>query len=207
MAWVQLLAVKQIEQAGSTRTYHPGDYVEVGGQTARRWVADAIARYPDRRVASAEAFAGCGVVVMGTGSTSVLSDLKLDHKRGDLMLSYNRTLFWRPDFHFRSETLEPGFHLLKTWDCAAPLVSYEQLALHAGTDEDRARTKQVIRDLRVPLYETRMMFVRRNTIGRALIDAWKAELESGGDERLAFLRAFYTVKPRMNALPTTWKKA
>ena len=56
MVWVQLLAVKQIEQAGRTRTYRPGDYVEVGKQTANRWVADGVARYPDRRVASEEAF-------------------------------------------------------------------------------------------------------------------------------------------------------
>ena len=147
------------------------------------------------------------MIIRGAGDEKQLDQVRIDHKRGQLTIAYPRTLLWDTSFRVRPETLGPGFGLLKTWDCAAPIVSYETLAVHVGTEEDRARTAKIIRDLRVPLYDTRLLFVRRNTIGRALIDMWRTELELGGNEQLAFLRAFYTIKPRMNALPTTWNKA
>jgi len=96
-----------------------------------------------------------------------------------------------------------GFGLLDVWELAVPLCDYQTLAIHLGSDEEKERTKAVIRDLRVPLYDTRLMFVKhcQNTVD--LFSRWQKECESS-DERLAFLRALYQVKPFILALPMTW---
>jgi hypothetical protein len=77
-----------------------------------------------------------------------------------------------------------------------------------GTPAERERTKAVIRDLRVLLYAHELLFVRDSPDGRRFIETWRAECGdgngSGSDERLAFLRALYLVKPVFCALPRSW---
>ncbi len=53
----------------------------------------------------------------------------------------------------------------------------------------------------MPVYDTRLMFIRRCHATRELVDEWVAE---DGHRGLAFLRALYRVKPLVLALPTTW---
>jgi hypothetical protein len=49
-----------------------------------------------------------------------------------------------------------------------------------------------------------LLFVRDSPDGRRFLDTWIAECGNGGDERLAFLRALYLVKPLFCALPRSW---
>jgi hypothetical protein len=103
----------------------------------------------------------------------------------------------------RPDLFQAGFNLLARWQAAAPLWSYTELACHVGSEADREATKAVIRELRVPLYDTRVLFVRRCDDTRRLIELWLAECKRG-DARLAFLRAMYQVKPVLCALPAQW---
>lgn len=95
-----------------------------------------------------------------------------------------------------------GLALLRRgWDVAAPFDAGGLLAADVGTEEDRARTCAVVGDLRVPLYSPGVVFVGAG--GEEWFRAWRAECD-GGDERLAFLRALFRVKPRFCALPRAW---
>jgi hypothetical protein len=119
-------------------------------------------------------------------------------------LAYEKTLFVAPGTRVPWDLLPAGWHFLERWDAAVPLWRYGVTAKDVGTKEERARTKAVVRDLRVLVHSVELLFVRANDDGRALVDAYRAECNGGGDPRLAFLRAFYQVKPRLCVLPTSW---
>jgi len=106
--------------------------------------------------------------------------------------------------------VEAGLHLVETWDAAAPLMvgdddQHVRLAADIEcTETERKRTAKLLGDLRVPLYASGLLFVRRSEVTIDLIETWRAEMVHGPDERLAFLRAFFLTKPRLCALPSIW---
>jgi len=65
---------------------------------------------------------------------------------------------------------------------------------------------RVVFDMRVQVYDTRVIFARKCRDTDALFAAWGKEKARGVDERLAFLRALHRVVPLVNALPPTWIK-
>ena len=200
--WVQLLTVKQIEVRGKPTTYYPGDWVEVGKHDAMRWVAACEARAAEEEVA--HLVPGAGIVArFHTDLVGYLTQQGYSALIGDPQLAYPRTLIWEPSLTLRLELLPVGFHLLDRWEVAVPLTDYAVLAAHIGEEDERAKTQAVIRDLRVPVYDTRLLFIKQCQAGRDLLDAWNVE-RCAGDERLAFLRALYAVQPLVCALPCTW---
>jgi hypothetical protein len=130
--------------------------------------------------------------------------LNLSLIAGDPYIAFERTLCWNPKALLRMELIGAGFGFLNAWEIAAPLYSYDELAVHIGSDEARARTQAVMRDLRVPVIDTRLLYVRHCENTKRLFDQWAVENETGDDERLTFMRAFYAVKPLALMLPVTW---
>lgn len=207
--WVQLLTIKQITINGSNRQFYPGDCVEAGKQTALLWISQGEARALDSRQLEV-LDAQCGVLIRG-GNTEHAEQITrkygiLGTALGDARCVFARTLIWTPGLRLRYELLPVGFSLLERWDVLVPLASYEEMALDIGDDNDRANTKSVIRDLRVPYYDPRLLFVKNSRAGRDLLACWTIESKLGSDERLAFLRALYHVKPLVLALPKSWLK-
>lgn len=203
--WVQTLIVRNLDVRGKMRTFHPGDWIDVGRATALRWIADGTARVVNRAVLSA-ALAGCGAVVQGDAGfiRGALPELEIvSAEDAPFTLPFDRTLLISAPAG-RTELLGVGFRLVERWEVAAPIWSYDELAAHVGSEDERARTAAVVRDLRVPLYSSDLVFVRRTPTTRSLMRAWAEESADGGDPKLAFLRALYRVKPMLCALPTTW---
>jgi len=123
---------------------------------------------------------------------------------GEARLAYEYTLLWDPSIPIRLELLPAGFKFLEKWDVAAPLASYDKLARDVGGKVERGRTQTLIHDLRVPLYDTRMIFIRSNLRTETLMAVWKRELRNGDHRDMAFLRAAYRTLPLILALPLTW---
>lgn len=125
-----------------------------------------------------------------------------------LPLAFDKTLFVAPGTRVPWDLLPAAWHFLERWDAAVPLWRYGKTANQVGTKEERQRTADIIRDLRVLLHSVELLFVRDNADGQALLSAYRQELDGGngaGDgTRLAFLRAYYQVKPRLCVLPVTW---
>lgn len=207
--WIKLLAIKQIDVHGVKHTRHPGDWVDIGKQTARRWIAASEAEVPSMKKAGLiEDDAGAvvrGDVVMGSLLLAKYAEgMTVVEAEHELAIPFARTLFFKSPAPVRPELFPIGFHLLETWEVVVPLWNYDVLACHVGTDEERKRTEAIIHDLRVLLYDTRLMFMRDCGNAKRLLKTWMLEKQSGDDERLAFLRALYQVKPFVLALPTTW---
>ena len=149
----------------------------------------------------------CGILTMGRSVKISASArrLGLQLRQGRKWKpSWARTLFVSGKYQVPWDLLPSGFHFLKRWDAAAPLWRYGVLAQDVGTPAERKRTAKLTLDLRIPLYEPGLLFIRSSEAGLALLETWRAECRPGGDERLAFLRALHIVKPRFCALPRSW---
>ncbi len=120
---------------------------------------------------------------------------------GEPSIAYERTLIVGAGVNVPWPLLDAAWDWLERWDCAAPLWRYGVLAQNVGGPSERERTEVITRDLRIPLYATELLFVRQSEATEQLLTVWQAE---DGDERLAFLRALYQVKPLFLALPRSW---
>lgn len=199
--WLQLRQAKVIETQGRSTTYQPGDWVQVGKQLARQWLADGSAYSPFPDVNRVEEPAGTAGIML-FGQVASPPDLGIPVANDAAWeLRWDKTLFWDYSVSVKVPLLAVGFQFLDKWQVACPLVDYRHLAQDEEMSEgEKQRTVAVIRDLRVPLYDNRLVFMRRCEDTRRLLEVWDQE----GPSRLAFLRALYITKPLLLALPCTW---
>lgn len=213
--WVKLKTMKSISFNGTTRTYYPGDWVEIGKHDARQWVEDGTAEIlrADVKTQTFD-FAECGVVVTnGEYNPLKASSLDIDVSKAPPLLQYPKTMIYDATFERINHELIPvGFKMLDQrkdsdaipWQIAVPLHSYRELACDIGTDHDKKITQEIVHDLRCMVFEPRFMFVRRCPDMEQLMVFWQEEKNRGQNEKLAFLRAVYRVKPLILHLPVTW---
>lgn len=206
--WVQLRCIKRIERQGKQRNYYPGDWVDIGKQLALRWIAQGDAWIPDLKIDAFINEYDSGVLVTSHHKVgaAILGDFasQISIEYGDPHLPWTYTLIWNPQQVLRRELVPIGFHLLETWQVACPLLSYEKLANTVGSKGDQQRTKDIIHDLRVPLYNPNLIFVKRCDDTQYWIDCWLEESIDSTCQELALLRAIYRSRPLILALPATW---
>lgn len=204
--WVQITAPKHLDVDGVQRTYQRGDWVDVGKQTAIKWLASGEAVSPVK--ARITVGKDCGVLLRGDSAgvrkTLARLNLALPIVEGDVVPPFGRTLIWDGSAALRAELLPVGFALLDTWEVAIPLASYDVLARDRGDAADREATAAVVHDLRCPVYDPRVLFARRSDGAERLVRLWTEERAEGGDAHLALLRAVYRAAPLVLALPPTW---
>lgn len=204
--WVQLTSIQNVEQSGAMRTYHPGDFVEVGKQTAMLWISRNEAILPGGIIVSSATTSipnkSGAVVPIGKRSIMMATLEGFNGIEGKPYPNYAYTVIWDGELPINVGQVAVGFSLLDKWEMAVPLYDYKVLACHVGVDAEREETQKVIRDLRVPLYDTRLMFVKKTDATERLFRAYnKIDFE---ERKLAFLMALYQVKPFILALPATW---
>jgi hypothetical protein len=198
----------QVEIAGTPTRFQAGDWVEVGKQLALRWIAEGSAEAPQSTLTHVAGDGSCGILVTGNDAAAkqVLADSadKIAIAFDLPKLRWNKTLIWSGDCPLRFELILIGFGLLDKWDVLYPFCDYHKLADGIGSEEDRERTKKIVRDLRIPVPDIRLIYMKRNGRTEELMDVWREESVGSSEESLAFLRAVYRVKPFQLPLPTTW---
>lgn len=200
--WIQLLAPKNIEVQGKSHRYQSGDWVDVGKQSALLWLSDGSAHLPDM-IESGFNLSGAGIL---TDHKELLCNrLKEEAKSIEILegapcLPFEKTILLDSTLPLRTSLIPVGVAMLDVWEIAVPLMDYSIMACNVGSDNEREQTKAVIRDLRVPVYNTQLMFVKRTPDTERLIDNWR----NAGKTPLAFLRELYKIKPFILALPCTW---
>ena len=215
---VQLLTGQFIPNKNNKlEAFQPGDWVKVGKHKAREWLCTGQATLPDIKQADA-IIAGdvedAGVCAIGTNDgTQVLTDrYELRVTVSDIpALPYERTLIWNPiKFPLDRRQAVMGLTLLESedgydaWDLAAMLATSNPMAMHIGSPDERKRLKAVVGDLRVPVYETNALWVRRSAASRTFIAEWVRVLKDGINERLAFIEAWYKAQPSIYTLEAGW---
>lgn len=154
----------------------------------------------------------CGVVVRADEMPDVAFGM-LRHALGELALPYDYTILWEPSLPITIQALEMGLMRLSgaelasedSWEALATLISLSTLAGDVGSPEEQEKTKEAIGDLRLPVYDTRLLWIRKTPATEGLIEAWAAELAEGADEQHAFLRALYASRIMMCTLPPGWQ--
>lgn len=192
---VELLAKHRLTINGFTRTHEPGSIVTIGRAEAQRLI-----ELNKARLAKAEAGSGVSSAPPMIAKPVVVSS----DNPGVFPIPYGTLLIWDGTIPLPQERMEAGHKLLDRWQVAIPLCRYDILALHIGSQDERERTQAIIRDLRVPVYETGLMFIKRCDETADLLREWHEQKQPYDDPRLAFLRALYVVKPLVLALPHTW---
>jgi hypothetical protein len=209
LVWVQLRRIKYFPVQGKMKAFHPGDWAQVGKQVAMRWIAEGAAWVPSGDP-TGTLVSGAGIFILGDEKAGKAALKAYDGKIGVVAggtpsAPWQRTLIWDPACPLRLELLPIGWHLLDTWQLAVPLCDYDTLARDVGTEDDRKQTEAAVRDLRVPLYDTRLIFARQCDEVEELLAEWTGQMDrADSDPRLAFLRALYKVKPFVLALPVLW---
>ena len=205
--WIQLIRPCQIDLNGQLRRYSPGDWVNVGKMLANKLIGEGSASAVGKNTITERTdlpATSWGIVIKGKlPDVEILETIPNDQQAtGEPRLPWDYTVIWDTGANkARTELIPTGLTLVEKWEIAVPLYDYKVLACHIGTEEERDLTKDAIRDLRVPFYDIRFMFVHRTPDTIRLFTQWEQEQ---GNRYLAFLRAIYQVKPLVLALPATW---
>ena len=217
MPYIQLTAVKHIREAGIQTTYGKGDWVNVGKQTALLWLSDGTAVIPGPDASKMEVVTkligpGCGVRVLGKGAGPWPSQgfgncLKaLKFSAGPMALPYSYTMIWSPTSSITPRQVLVGFSQIVSrkgrlsWEMVARLVG-RCLARDVGTKEEQAKTEALVGDLRIPVYDTGVLWIRKTAKTEQLVRRWAAAIQAGEDKAHSFLRTLYAEGILLCTLP------
>lgn len=213
--WVRVLGRVFYEENGIQQTALAGDWVQIGKHQARQWLAQGSVEIPEpHRRADAMSLNKCGVVVRGDAMPDKPFFGVLRHQLGEPSLPYEYTVLWDPSLQTSLQGIEAGLMRLgnaelfpdgDTWEALATLVSLTTLASDVGGEAEQRKTEVIVGTLRLPVYDTRLLWIRKTPATEKLIEAWTAELADGADEQHSFLRALYGSRIMMCTLPPGWQ--
>ncbi len=207
--YIKLLKYRRFQESGGRWVLHyPGVILDIKNKKlCKQLIKEKVA--VDMSIAARDIPKGCGLLMFRTGPAPEWAKaLELEMATGGPRLPFAYTIIWnqrcRPNPEFLSTTLM----LLRdrAWEIAVPLYSYTKLTNRLGSEAERKATEALVHDLRVPYYNTDLMFVKRNKRTEELMTRWVEERKGTSDDKLAFMRALYKVKPFILPLPTIWIK-
>jgi hypothetical protein len=216
--YVQLVTGQFIpDKHNKLKKHDPGEWVQVGKHMARQWLCSGEATLPDIKKADsivAGDLEDAGVCAIGTEDGTHELNRRFDLPvvvRDWPELPYGRTLVWYPrgyDLDVRQGVM--GLTLLDAqdgydaWDMAAMLATSNPMAKDIGHAPDRRRLEKLVGDLRLPVYQTKVVWLRQSRKARSFVNEWVRVMRDGVEERLAFLEAWYKVKPSIYTLEADW---
>lgn len=210
--WVKALKpVARYDLHGGYHVYQPGDWFECNNQEMRALLAERKIEVAQQIIRNELLTNECAVVITGgdlqQARAFIASYLTAVFTGPPHFPAGSKSvLWWNAEAPLRLDLMPLGFYRVSAgWQIAAPLWRYnDALARDIGTDEARQRTEEVIHDLRVPVFDTRLIFIRRDDETERLLELWMQERATFDDDKLCFMRALYAVKPLVCALPVTW---
>lgn len=221
---VKVTGIINATESPDGKAKHPGDWIEIKNrQMLAKWVADGKVEVPHFMQAQAAAAIfndDCAALVRCDPKAKISLGVFSDYasainivKSKKLHLPAKHNLIWLPRFPLTKPQLIIGFSLISAdrkgydaWDMAAMMLPDSMLAGAVGSAQDRKRTKEVIGDLRLPVYNTGAIWVKRSKKTEAIISAMQDELDGGAGDEHAFLRAVYDTPIKLCTLPATWLK-
>lgn len=203
--WVKAKEIIRKEENGVQKTYYPGQWLTLKKQQAREYLSQGkIDILKPAVLQSVQDLSDCAIFFKGE-ILNQRQNLLVARFPGTPIQEWSgeypacgRFLLWNTGANLNVNHILTGFKLLERWQLAVPLFDYDVLAERIGTTEEREQTKAIIHDMRVPVYDSRVLFVRQCQETRKLFELW----QSGS--QLGFLQALYQSRPVVNALPPSW---
>ena len=211
--WVKALKpIARYDFAGAYKHYHPGDWFEVHNQELRELLEQGqIATSPDVLRQEYD-LRKAGVLLRG-GVVEIagLAEYGIQFACSErLELRWPLTLLTGLPLRLSAYGAALGFTRIVeraedvAWEMALPLASSTRLARDVGDAAEQAKTLATLGDLRLPLYDTGIVWVRKTPATEEVIQLWQEELDGGADELHAFLRVLYTHPVLLCTLPEDW---
>jgi hypothetical protein len=211
--WVKALkTISRYALDGAYRTYQPGDWFECRNQELLELLQQQTVLSTTDMIRKTFDGQDAGVLVpKGVEIPDALRRYGMSARNGQATdLPWERTLLWDGHAALTAECAALGLMRLEAedgepaWEMAAMLESDTRLARDIGTEAERALTLEMVGDLRLPVYKIGLVWVRRTPAAEEVIQLWRAAVESGADERHAFLRTIYTHRVKLCTLPADW---
>jgi len=217
--WVRAKGVIYVNENGQRVTKRAGEWAEVGKHQARMLLASGQAEIPKANIRNDVQVHGvCGVLIR----SSEIEDLTpLGDMADNLRIVYDvpsvpfpYTAIWKPPARINRNAIKIGLMRLQSfegtdaepWEILGMLAGDDVLARDMGSDEERAKTKRMIGDLRLPIYDTGLLWVRQTPATGYVMRMWADELAHGADEQHSFLRAIYSARILLCTLPPRWQE-
>jgi hypothetical protein len=219
---VQVLTIIHASESPTGKVLHPGDWIDIKNKnTLRKWIAIGKVDIPYwlKDQAANQIFStDCGVIIIGGDKSSVkgavfntyASALKFTTSKVPA-LPHLHTLIWHAGFPIIKAQLILGYALINAdrkgyddWDMAAMLQQEDLLIQQIGNKNDIIKTKEIIGDGRLPVYDPRLVFVKRNDRTEKLVELWAQEIADGTQEHHALVRALYLNPVKLCTLPERW---
>lgn len=217
--WVRAVGILYVEEGGRLAAKHPGEWAEVSKHQARAWIASGQAEIPKTNIRDeVQEYDVCGILIRSdeTENLMMLGDLvdKLRISYDIPSVPFPYTVLWKPPARINPRAIEVGFSRLQSfeetdaerWEMLGMLASDTMLARDIGSDEERAKTDELIGDLRLPVYDTGLLWIRQTPATGYVMRVWANELAHGADEQHSFLRAIYSTRILLCTLPPQWQE-
>jgi len=205
--WVKAKTIINTEEFGKPKRYFPGQWLQLGKHDARKYLSMTPPQIEILKPAvlqSVQDLSDCAIFFKGeivahriNMLVALFPGTPVQQWEGTYP-SCGRFLLWNTAANLDTSHILTGFKLLEKWQLAVPLFDYDVLAERIGTTQEQAETKAIIHDLRVPVYDSRVLFVRQCEETRKLFEMWQE------GSQLKFLQALYQTRPVVNALPPSW---
>jgi hypothetical protein len=213
--WVRALKpLSRHTLGGGYISYQPGDWFECHNQEMR----DLLARGMIDTTSDAlkEEFDLSDAGVLARSNTAPLPGIKqygmgFEYRGGKLELPWELTLLWAPRERLAAFGAALGMTRIASgkaddvaWEMAAPLHRRIKTIGDTGSPAEKEKTLALLGDLRIPAYDTGVVWVRRTPATEEVIQLWQEELDAGADEAHAFLRVLYSHPVLLCTLPADW---
>jgi 6-pyruvoyl-tetrahydropterin synthase len=110
------------------------------------------------------------------------------------------------DVKIDDKLIKYGFEFLENWQVIAPLRPYSELICKVISDTFHDYLKNKIIDLRVPVYDDRIIFIKTCDDSRNFWDTYLSETNYLKNSNVAFSLALWEIKPLILTLPVGWVK-
>lgn len=214
--WVQARTVlTRVTEDAQRVTYQPGDWFECRNVELLTLQASGKIRTVPEILRAMFDFTHTEILWRGPQQRAgTMSEYGI-HERvalepADLRLEQRYTLIARPGAVITPNSAALGFLRIEeragydAWEGAGCLMAGLRLANTYGSAEEQAHTLAALGDLRVPLYDTKLLWMRKTEATEDLLAAWSEELADGADEAHAFARALYARRVLWFTLPPDW---
>ncbi len=214
--WVQARTVlTRVTEDAQRVTYQPGDWFECRNVELLTLQASGKIRTVPEILRAMFDFTHTEILWRGPQQRAgTMSEYGI-HERvalepADLRLEQRYTLIARPGAVITPNSAALGFLRIEeragydAWEGAGCLMAGLRLANTYGSAEEQAHTLAALGDLRVPLYDTKLLWMRKTDATENLLAAWSEELADGADEAHAFARALYARRVLWFTLPPDW---
>lgn len=122
------------------------------------------------------------------------------------VFDFDINMIYTPEKELDLDLVRYCFGWAEKWEVIAPLGEYTTLIDAIANEKEKKYLKTILWDLRVPVYDTRVIFLRNFPHIKEFWRIYTEETEKLKDSRIAFSVALWKIKPMVLTLSNRFIK-